>query len=376
VIERRRHRRAAGLSALLALSSLTASGQRAGVAERIDALFAACQEPGAPSASVMVIQEGKITYKKAFGLANIEERVSAATHTNYRLASVTKQFTAMAAMMLADRGKLGFDQKLTAFFDDLPAWSSKVSVRHLLNHTSGVPAYEPTVQHIRPEEVTPANQLLDKDVLAILKKQNTTYFEPGAEFRYSNSGYALLALIIEKVSGMSYAQFLERNIFGPLEMTGTVAHQEGVSTVRNRAYGYLKEGGGFLRRDQSATSAVLGDGGIYSSVEDLGKWDRALTEGKLVKAETWQQAVTPGTLADGRRTAYGFGWEVGTFDEKPAWRHSGGTIGFTTHILRLPEHRVTVIVLQNRMDLNAGKAASQIAEIVLGAGAAAGAKAR
>jgi CubicO group peptidase (beta-lactamase class C family) len=351
-------------AAVLALSIAPRAVAASSMMERIDSLFESCRAPGAPSASVMVIRDGEVLYKKAFGLANLEARVAATTRTNYRLASVTKQFTAMAVMMLVDRGKLSFDQKLPAFFDGLPSWSSRVTVRHLLNHTSGIKAYEAAVQHIKPEDVTSSNQLRDKDVLDIVKKEEATYFEPGTQYRYSNSGYALLALLVEKVSGRTFAQFLQENIFEPLKMDGAVAHEDGVSTVRDRAYGYVKEGERFVRRDQSATSAVLGDGGVYSSVEDLYKWDRALAGGRLVKPETWKQAVTPASLPDGRRTEYGFGWEIGTFNGKTAWRHSGGTIGFTTHILRLPEERVTVIVLHNRVDLSPRKTADQIADLV------------
>ncbi len=147
-------------------------------------------------------------------------------------------------------------------------------------------------------------------MLDLLKQQDHTYFAPGSEWRYSNTGYAHLAMIVEKVSGMRFAEFLKKNIFEPLHMTNTVAFEDGVSTVPHRAYGYTRRGAGFERTDQSQTSAVLGDGGVYSSVDDLFQWDQALYTTRLVRAETLQQAFTPGVLANGKSTGYGFGWEL------------------------------------------------------------------
>src|SRR5262249_4599443 len=153
-------------------------------------------------------------------------------------------------------------------------------------------------------------QVHDLDVLNLLKQQTSTYFPPGSEWRYSNTGYAHLALIVEKASGMRFADFLKKHIFEPLKMTGTVAFEEGISAVRNRAYGYTEHDGHFERTDQSTTSAVLGDGGIYSSVEDLYRWDQALYTTKLVRAATLQAAYTPAVLTGGAKTKYGFGWEI------------------------------------------------------------------
>jgi CubicO group peptidase (beta-lactamase class C family) len=328
-------------------------------ASGIDALFREYDRPGVPGASVMVIKDGKVLHRKAYGLANLEEPTPSTTRTNYRLASVTKQFTAMAILILAERKKLSLDDRLTDFFADFPAYGRQITVRHLLQHTSGLTAYEGLI----PKGTT--RPLKDRDVLGLLKQQEKTSFTPGSEFRYSNSGYALLALIVEAASRRSFADFLRRNIFEPLGMRRTVAYEAGISTVPHRAYGYSRRGDGFERTDQSLTSAVLGDGGVYSSVEDLSKWDEALGSNKLVRASTLDQAVTPGVLADGRRTEYGFGWFLGSYRGVKSMGHGGSTIGFRTAIERFPERRLTVIILTNRNEADPAALARRVADLYL-----------
>jgi CubicO group peptidase (beta-lactamase class C family) len=327
--------------------------------DAVDALFSAYNHDNVPGASVIVIREEKVLYRHAYGLADLEAHVAATTLTNYRLASVTKQFTAMSILMLAERKRLSLDQDLTRFFPDYPAYGKQITVRHLLTHTSGLRAYEDLI----PAERT--TQVKDLDVLDLLKRQTSTYFAPGSEWRYSNSGYAHLALIVEKASGMPFAAFLKKNIFDPLKMSGTVAFEDGISTVRNRAYGYTERGAAFERTDQSTTSAVLGDGGIYSSVEDLYRWDQALYTMRLVRADELQAAWTPAVLTGGGKTTYGFGWEIGEYRGLKTVRHGGSTIGFRTHICRYPDKRFTVIVLVNRGNAKPEDLADRIADIYL-----------
>ena len=329
------------LSLMLWASALTAASPAT--------IFRECDHPDSPGASVMAIKDGNVLYKHAFGLADLKRGTRATTATNYRLASVTKQFTAMSVMMLAERGKLTFDQKLDTILTGLPPG---ITIRHLLNHTSGLADYE---------DGATTFPLKDRDVLEILRNKDQTIFEPGTKFSYSNSGYSMLALIVEKLSNMLFAEFLKKNIFSPLKMSATAAHQEGVDIVPRRAFGYSKDGGKYIRTDQSLTSEVLGDGGIYSSVEDLRKWDAALWANRLVSHETWNQAVTPGPNAGN----YGFGWEIATYKGRTLWRHGGSTIGFRTYIARFPQQRLTVTVLLNRADLNAQDLALAVADLFL-----------
>jgi CubicO group peptidase (beta-lactamase class C family) len=318
---------------------------------KIDALFHEYDFPNVAGASVLVIKDRKVLFKKAYGLANLESKISSNTNTNYRLASMTKQFTAMAIMILAERKKLSYDDPLTKFFPDLPAYGKQITVRHLLNHTSGLIEYSDLI----PKGTT--TPLTDRDVLSMMKKQDRTYFPPGAQFRYSNSGYTLLGLIVEAASGISFPEFLRKNIFKPLGMTNTKFYQREDFTDRNRAYGYTQKESSFEKTDQSLTSSTRGDGSVYSSVDDLYKWEQALYTTRLVSAETLKRAFNVGATTDDPKLGYGFGWFIGDYRGLKAIYHGGNTIGFTSVIRRFPEQKFAVIVLTNRN-------AASLAEIV------------
>ena len=330
---------------------------------RIDSLFKRYDAPDMPGASLMIIKDGAVFYKKAYGMADIEARTPGTSSTCYRLASVTKQLTAMSVMILVERKKLSYEDRLNDFFPDFPSCGRSITIRHILNHTSGLIAYE----DLMPESTTVP--LLDKDVLALLKKKDSTYFAPGSEYRYSNSGYAVLALIVEKISGMRFAQFLKENIFDPLGMASSVAYENGISTVPNRAYGYsLRDSTNeksFFRTDQSMTSSVLGDGGIYSSTEDLFKWDQSLYSPRIVSPQSLELAFTANILPDGKNSEYGFGWRISTYHDTRCLHHSGSTIGFRNEIQRYPEKHFSVIILTNRDAPDPGPLAYKIADICL-----------
>ena len=286
-----------------------------------------------PGASVLVVQDGKTVIAKSYGLADIEARTPATPATNYRLASVTKQFTAAAILLLAEGGTLTLDDPVQRWLPSLPVQG--VTLRHLLSHTSGLIDYE----DVMPADTTVP--LRDADVLRLLEGENRTYFAPGTSYRYSNSGYALLALIVGKASGKDFATFLRERLFVPLGMANTVAFENGVSTVANRAYGYSEIDGAWQRTDQSTTSSVLGDGGIYSSIEDLAKWNAAL------ERKPFSDAFSPQTKTDEPDVPqYGFGWRL---DTDTQW-HSGETIGFRNVIVRWPARKLAVVVLTNRND--------------------------
>lgn len=329
-------------------------------ARAVDSLMAKYDRPDGPGASVVVIHDGKVAYIRSYGLANVEEHVPATPETDYRLASLTKQFTATAIMLLVQDGKLKYDDRVIDLLPGFPAYGRDITVRHLLTHTSGLWAYEDFV----PDTATV--QVKDRDVLELIGRADSTYFAPGSAFRYSNSGYAVLALIVERVSGEPFARFLHDRIFAPLGMNGSVAYERGVSTVPNRAFGYTRRGGGFVRTDQSSTSAVLGDGGIYTSVADLVKWDRALETHKLVSAGAREQSWTPYVLSDGEPTHYGFGWFVDQDRGRKRLTHNGETRGFTNAILRYPAERLSVIVLTNTTNSAPWDAAQRIADLWLG----------
>jgi CubicO group peptidase (beta-lactamase class C family) len=309
----------------------------------------------APGASVLVLRDGQPLVRAGYGLADLETHTPATATTNYRLASVTKQFTAASILLLAEDGKLKLEDRVRKWLPTLPKAAEPITIRHLLTHTSGLIDYE---------DVIPDNfkaQLHDADVLKLLEAQDRTYFHPGSDYRYSNSGYALLALIVERASGRTFATFLRERIFQPLGMSNTVAHEDGVSTVSNRAFGYTQEQGRWSRTDQSQTSAVLGDGGIYSSIDDLAKWDAALYDGRLLPQKALQAAFKPATPTNDPDVEYGYGWRI-TGDT--LW-HSGETVGFRNVIVRYPKKHLTVVVLTNRNEPEPYKLALEIARKAL-----------
>lgn len=325
------------------------------VQESVDALMRDYAGQG-PGASVLVVRDGAPVVRRSYGLADLETGTPAAPHTNYRLASVSKQFTATAILLLARDGKLGLDDPVRKWLPSLPAKAADaITIEHLLTHTSGVIDYE----DLMAEDAT--EQVHDADALRLLETQNRTYFAPGSDYRYSNSGYALLALIVEKASGKRYADFLRERIFLPLGMDRTMAYEKGISEVSDRAYGYSLIDGRWQRTDQSSTSAVLGDGGIYSSIDDLAKWDAAQYDDRLLDARSRKLATTPWTKTDDPAVEYGYGWRI---TGETLW-HSGETIGFRNVIVRYPQRRLTVVVLTNRDDPEPYRLALRIAAIFL-----------
>lgn len=312
-----------------------------------------------PGASLMVIHNGKAAYKHSYGMADIEKAVPVTAKTNFRLASVTKEFTATAIMLLVKKGKLNFDDNLAQIFPGFPGYGKKITITDLLNHTSGLIDYESLIPDTDTVQVT------DKDVLEMMMKQDSTYFEPGSKYQYSNTGYALLAMIVEKVTGKPFARFLKENIFKPLGMKNSIAYQKGISEVKNRAYGYSRKNGGFVRDDQSVTSAVLGDGGIYSSVDDLFKWDQSLYTGKIIPLKMKEKSFTRGTLSNGEKIDYGFGWHLKKFLGHEVVFHTGVTRGFRNVIYRIPSLKYTVIMLTNRNEGDSEGLAEKIVSLYL-----------
>lgn len=308
-----------------------------------------------PGVSLLVVRDGKPVVRRAYGFADLENRVAATPQTNYRLASVTKQFTAAAILLLAQNGKVSISDRVKRWLPSLPAALDSVTLKHLLTHTSGIVDYEDLI----PEGATA--QLHDADVLRLLESKDSTYFRPGANYRYSNSGYALLALVVERASGKRFSTFLRERVFAPLGMKNTIAYEEGFSIVPNRAYGYTMSDSSWVRKDQSLTSAVLGDGGIYSSIDDLAKWDAALYDKRLLSDTSRDLAFSPHTATNDPAIMYGFGWRI---TGETVW-HSGETSGFRNVIVRYPSRRLTVIILSNRDDPAPYETALAIAKLYM-----------
>ena len=327
----------------------------------VDSLFRAYTGT-VPGASVIVIKDDAVVLRRAYGLADLEHRTPATPATpttDFRLASLSKQFTAMAIMLLVRDGTLRYDQPVAEVFPELPPAARAVTIRHFLNHTSGIWDYEDLIPASRTA------QLDDRDVLALVAAKDSLYFPAGSAYRYSNSGYVLLGMIVARVSGMPYPEFLRRRVFEPLGMKATVAHVEGKDTVPQRAYGYSPSAGAFIPTDQSVTSATLGDGGIYTNVDDMTRWDRALSTASLVDSATLALATTPPVLPAGAPTEYGFGWFVDSYRGEKRWRHTGETSGFRNAIQRYPNRHLTIVILTNRSSGEPEAIAERIADQLL-----------
>ena len=346
--------------------------------KQIDAIFSGVTSPHEPGLAAVVRKDGRTVFMRGYGLRDLRSHLPINEHTNFRLASCTKQFTAMAIMLLVHDGKLQYNTRLTDVFPQFPAYGRTITIRNLLNHTSGLVAYEVLMDKKyagKPWEEIP--QITDAGVLALMEQQTGTKFPPGTKWEYSNSGYCVLAIVVEKISGMPFADFLHERIFAPLKMQNTVAHVYGKDRVANRAYGYTNDAGVWLETDQSPTSATLGDGGIYSSLDDLIKWDDALRNHTLLSAEEMRPAVTPENsapvlpenvedlpkTAGEKPLAYGFGWFLDPYRGHSRTWHYGSSIGFHTIIQRFPADNLTIIILSNRSDLDLSALAAKVADL-------------
>ena len=349
-------------------------GARIGVAADLDAIFAPLADARSPGMAVLVRQNGRTIFERGYGVRELRSFGRIDTKTDFRLASFTKQFTAMAVMLLVHDGKLRYDQRLTGIFPDFPAYGREITIRHLLTHTSGLPDYEDLMTGTA---WTSEHQIQDADVLELLKRQSSGKFAPGASWAYSNSGYVVLGLIVARVSGKTYGEFLRDRIFQPLHMNGTLAYVKGRNTVPERAYGHTRQDSQFIETDQSSTSATLGDGGVYSNLEDLAKWDAALAGHSLLSQAEMRPALTPINLNDGSEThwpaepnddnlhpgkpvSYGFGWFLDPYQGHARMWHTGSTMGFRTVIERFTADNLSVVVLCNRTDLEPDQLALQV----------------
>jgi CubicO group peptidase (beta-lactamase class C family) len=348
--------------------------------ERLQGLFRGLAGDGSPGFAVLVKRRNEVLFAQGFGVRDLRGKDRIDARTNFRLASCTKQFTAMAIMLLVHDGKLGYEETLTGIFPEFPAYGKSITVRELLNHTSGLPDYEGLME-AREKAAgpvwSPERQIGDREVLELVARETHGKFAPGSRWEYSNSGYVLLGLIVASRSGLSFADFLRERIFAPLGMDRTLVFEKGKNEVASRAYGHSPAAAGFVETDQSSTSATEGDGGVYSNLRDLSRWDDALRNHALLGAKEFAAAVTPAPLPPGaqqklaedapaslrgKALSYGFGWFLDLEDSHPLMWHYGDTTGFKTAILRYLDTMLTVVVLSNRTDLDAGALALQAAE--------------
>jgi CubicO group peptidase (beta-lactamase class C family) len=371
---------AAGLVASLSASAAVARDWREAAAA---AIFERLVRPEEPGLAVLVREDGKTVFARGFGVRDLRSRRRIEPDTSFRLASLSKPLTAMAIMLLVRDGTLRYEDRLTDVFPAFPAYGRAITIRHLLTHTSGLPDYEDLMAAAEKDRApiwTADRQIHDHEVLALLRGETKGRFAPGTSWAYSNSGYVVLGLVVGRVSGRPFGDFLRQRIFAPLQMSHTLAYEAGRNEIERRAFGHTRDGVGFRQVDQSPTSATLGDGGVYSNLEDLAKWDEALRVNELLSPAWMRPALTPVTLADGSAThwpagpasgddpypgqpvSYGFGWLLDPWHGHARMWHYGETAGFRSVIERFPDDAVTVVILANRDDLDVKTLALNAAE--------------
>jgi D-alanyl-D-alanine carboxypeptidase len=324
-----------------------------------DYVLGAMRKQHVPGVSVAIVRDGKIVLAKGYGLANVELSVPATEKTVYQLASVTKQFTATAIMMLAEDGKLGLGDEISKHLPDLPTAWKAVAIRQLLNHTSGIKSYTSVKDFFKSAR----KDYTRREILDLVAKEPLE-FPPGEKWNYSNTGYFLLGMIIEKVSGKSYGEFLDERIFKPLGMTQTRVNDL-QAIIPNRAQGYHWNGKVLRNGEYVSPTQPFAAGMLVSTVSDLVKWDAALGSEKLLKKSALESMWLPTPLSKGSPAEYGMGWQVKPVNGHRLVSHGGGIPGFSTQISRFLDDRLTVIVLTNLDNGGAESMAQGIAGRVL-----------
>jgi CubicO group peptidase (beta-lactamase class C family) len=334
----------------------------ADLAKKIDAVMAEVYKPGEPGAAIIVRKGGKTIFRKGYGTADLELGIPVEPDMIFRLGSITKQFTAASILLLAEQDKLSLQDEITKFLPDYPTRGKKITVEHLLTHTSGIQSYTdmPEWLPLWRKDFT-VKELID------FFKDKPMQFEPGESWAYNNSGYILLGAIIEKASGLIYEQFLEKNIFVPLGMKHSFyGHTERI--IPRRIPGYQKGKDGIINAPYLSMTQPYSAGALLSNVDDLAVWNDAVFSGKVVKKESLEKAFTPFVLKNGESTGYGFGWFASAIQGHRTIEHGGGIHGFSTYELTLPDDGLFLAILTNSSIAGRGPEprAIKIAHLALG----------
>jgi CubicO group peptidase (beta-lactamase class C family) len=330
-----------------------------GAPGQIDGLLASLRGDHDPGVAVMVIHGRTMLYSAAVGLADVERRIPIGPRTAFDIASVSKQFTATLAMILHQEGRLDYDTPVVRFLPELSRFGERMTVRHLLTHTAGLPDYYDTLAR----STAAGGWVTNRNALDFLARQGEPVFPPGDRFQYSDAGYEMLALVLEKAGGQPFADLLRKRVFEPLGMNDTRLRDRPDVVVPNRARGYTLQREGFVPDADHPLDCLLGSGAVNTTLDDMFRWDQALASGTLVREAILREALQPMRLNDGTGSDYGFGW---FFKEDRGHRrleHPGSWLGFQAFIARYPEEHFTVVLLANRSDVNLGDLADRIVRI-------------
>ncbi|HEU4434031.1 MAG TPA: serine hydrolase domain-containing protein [Pyrinomonadaceae bacterium] len=329
--------------------------------EKVDALFAQWNKPDSPGCAVAIIKDGRVVYKRGYGSANLDYDIPISSKTVFNVGSVSKQFTAISVALLARQGKVSLDDDIRKYLPEIRQYSAPVTIRGLIYHTSGIREYSHLMQlaGMRFEDAAA------DEIYKIIARQKELNFDPGDEYLYSNSGYFLLARIVQRVSGKSLREFAQENIFKPLGMGSTRFQNDQSEVIRDRATGYSsRTTGGFAV--QTTISEAVGAGGLLTAIDDLVLWERVFDQNSLPGGPAFiREALTRGTLNSGEKIDYGFGMDIETYRGLNEFGHGGATNGFNADMVRFPDQRFTVVCLCNLSNIESGRLTRQVADIYL-----------
>jgi CubicO group peptidase (beta-lactamase class C family) len=327
----------------------------------VDRLFAAYDRRESPGCAAAVYQNDKVVHERGYGSADLEHAVPITPATVFYAGSVSKQFTAFAAALAIQQGRLGLDDPIRKHLPELPVHADGITVRHLLHHTSGLRDFYTLLSIAgRRQDVLFDNAA----ILRLAARQTGLNFAPGEDYLYSNTGYTLLAIVVGRATGMSFGRYAQEQIFRPLGMSATQFGDDAARLVPDRAYGYTWGPRGEPRLDTPAGERV-GAGGLFTTVRDLLKWDQNFYSGKVGGKSLLEQVQTPGALNSGKPLTYAWGLQIGSYRGLRVVEHSGSLGGYRAHLARYPERHVSVALLCNLAVITPGPLARQIADIVI-----------
>ena len=330
--------------------------------ERVDALVGEQVAATAPGCAVGVARGGDILHARGYGLANLDHGIPITPDTVFDVGSVTKQFTAASIVLLSLDGALGLGDDIRTYLPELPDYGPTITIDHLLHHTSGVRDYLNLMALAGREFYAPISHL---DIVELMARQRALNHPPGERYSYSNTGYMLLATIVERVSGRSFGTFARERIFDPLGMTASFLYEDAEQVVPHRATGYAPGAGDRFRMVHNFSFATAGDGQLYTTAGDLLRWSRAFATDQVAGPDFTALMLAPGTLADGETVRYGAGLALGDYRGLTTNGHGGSTWGFRARLVRFPDHELSVAVLCNREDANPGRLANGIVDLYL-----------
>jgi CubicO group peptidase (beta-lactamase class C family) len=346
---------------MISMAQSAAAQSAGGLSRWVDSIFAPYNKRGAPGCAVGIVQRGALTYARGFGEAVLLNHVKNTPTTSFYIASLSKQFTALSVLLLQQEKKLSLDDDIRKWVPEVPSLG-RITLRQLLQHTSGLRDYYGLlgINGWRQNEL-----LTEREFLDLVSRQRALNFAPGTEFLYSNTGYALLSIVVRRASGMSLREFAAQRIFKPLGMTNTEFRDDHTQPVDREAIGYVQQAGGFVVSIPQLD--VVGDGGVFSTVEDLARWDANFDSGLVGGRDGMAMMQQTATLPDGRSTGYALGLSVGNFGGFRVVSHSGAYGGYRSTYLRFPDEHLSVITLCNVATLSS-QLAERVGSLFLGTG--------